>query len=65
MKRVILVGKPTHLRVKRDSEWVHSACGLSARVLDAAYDPRDVDCLRCVKTEAYKFSFYGTTEIER
>jgi len=54
-----MIGKPTHLRVKSGGEWTHSACGLSARVLDAAYDPRDVDCARCMKTKEYKYRLYG------
>lgn len=49
MKQIIAIGKPTHYRY---SNMNVSACGLVGA--PAAYDPRDVDCLRCMKTRIYR-----------
>ena len=57
---IIMIGKPTHLRIdKGQADFTYSACGLAARVLDAGYDPRDVDCLRCRKTKEWKYRMNG------
>lgn len=63
MKKAVFIGKPTHLRVDKPyAEWTYSACGLGARVLDAAYDPRDVDCVRCMKTNEFDRRMNGDTQ---
>ena len=45
-----LIGKPTHFRPGKHPL---TACGLVGSY-DMAYDPRDVDCLRCRRTKAWK-----------
>lgn len=49
-KRIITVGRPTHFRPTNANK---SACGIECPEL-AAYDGRDVDCLKCRKTSAWK-----------
>lgn len=49
-KRIITVGRPTHFRPTNANK---SACGIECPEL-AAYDGRDVDCLKCRKTAAWK-----------
>jgi hypothetical protein len=49
MKKVIMIiGKPTHLRTGNST-----ACGITGAEY-MCYDPRDVDCLRCMKTKLFK-----------
>lgn len=61
MQRIIRVGKPTHLEVKYDTPGHYTgsvswtACGLvGTPTHDAAWDPRDVDCLNCRRTREFK-----------
>lgn len=50
MKYIISIGKPTHFKVANSS----TACGLHGNTHYAAWDGRDVECLRCRKTKAWK-----------
>ena len=50
MKKVIKIGKPTHYRPNNKNV---TACGVISPEY-FAYDARDVDCLRCMKTKKYK-----------
>lgn len=51
MERLVLqIGKPTHFRPSNRDV---SACGVVGPTY-AAYDGRDVDCLACRKTRAWK-----------
>ena len=65
MRRVILVGKPIHLKVPIKDEdgkvlIYHTACGLIGTPCHTgAYDPRDVDCLNCRRTEEWKRRMRG------
>ena len=55
MRRIIRVGQPTHLKegTKEHVSW--TACGLIGTPSHgAAWDPRDVDCLNCIRTREYK-----------
>jgi len=46
-----VIGKPTHMT--KDGKI--TCCGLVGKEVHImAYDARDVDCLRCRKTKAYK-----------
>ena len=57
MKTVIMIGKPTHMRVGNDNDvWGM----MYSKSLDAAYDPRDVDCLRCRKTIEWRYRMTGS-----
>ena len=47
MKKIITIGKPTHLQRLNGT-----ACGITSEL--KCYDPRDVDCLRCLKTKYFK-----------
>jgi len=50
MKQIIKIGKPVHFRPNNLNI---SACGIvSPKYM--AYDGRDVNCLRCIKTKKYK-----------
>lgn len=48
--KYILAGKPTHFRPNDDRR---TACGLVGHYL-MAYDGRDVDCLKCLRTKEWK-----------
>ena len=50
MGRVIRIGRPCHFRPKQENV---SACGVVTPPY-SAWDARDCDCLRCMKTKAYK-----------
>jgi len=50
VRRIIRVGKPIHYRPGQDGI---TACGLVGAEY-AAFDPRDVECLNCRKTAAYR-----------
>ena len=56
MKRIIQVGRPVHFSIKGKR-----ACGYVGPA-HAAYDPRDVECLRCRKTKALRAALYGKGE---
>lgn len=58
MRHIIRVGKPIHYRPGQDNI---TACGLVGTEY-AAYDPRDVDCLNCRKTAAYRRAIGGTVK---
>ena len=47
---IITIGVPTHFRIGSKNV---SACGI-VHPQHAAYDGRDVDCVRCRKTKAWK-----------
>lgn len=47
---LVAIGKPIHFRPNNKNI---TACGIVGSEL-AAYDPRDCDCLRCMKTKKYK-----------
>lgn len=55
MKTVMQVGKPTHFRPGNRNL---TACGIVGAT-HAAYDPRDVDCLMCVRTKVWKQRMFG------
>lgn len=57
MKRILRLGKPTHLKLKNGA----TACGLVGAER-AAYDPRDVECLRCRKSPLFKRALNGNGE---
>lgn len=49
---IIRLGRPTHFLVPKGNA---SACGLyGSAARFAAYDGRDVTCIRCRKTNAWK-----------
>lgn len=54
MKRVFILklGRPTHF-LRRNG---YPACGTGSGVAksEGAYDPRDVDCLNCMRTKLYR-----------
>lgn len=50
-KIIMLIGKPTHYRPNNHRV---SACGVPLIESNGSYDARDADCLRCIKTKAYK-----------
>lgn len=56
MKRIITIGKPTHLKLGPTL----TACGLVGSTHAAAFDPRDVDCVRCQRTHIYRGRLHGT-----
>jgi hypothetical protein len=61
-----MIGRPVHLKRKGGSNW--TACGTQSDL--AAWDCRDVECLRCRKTKLWKMQRWGTdashnAEIER
>lgn len=47
---IIRIGVPTHFRPTNENV---SACGIECPEY-AAYDGRDVDCIRCRKTKVWK-----------
>ena len=49
MEQIIKIGKPVHFRP--DNKNI-SACGI-INPQYMAYDARDVNCLRCIKTKKY------------
>ena len=49
MKWAFKIGKPTHFR-----SGGHIACGLVSSTALAAYDGRDVNCVRCRRTKKWK-----------
>lgn len=49
-KRIIRLGVPCHFRPGNEDL---TACGIECAAY-AAYDGRDVDCLRCRKTRLWK-----------
>jgi hypothetical protein len=66
MKRIIRVGKPTHFMKKTkqigNSVTYSTACGLGSIGFSAAFDPRDVDCLTCLNTRAYREAMHPKKE---
>lgn len=66
-RRIIQVGKPTHLKVAGttgpDGNRIYwTACGLiGTPTHGAAFDPRDVDCLNCRKTRQFTYLLTGKT----
>ena len=53
MKRIISIGRPMHFRLCGGKI---TACGMVIQEEWMAYDPRDVECLRCRNTHAYRES---------
>lgn len=49
-RRIIRIGVPTHFRPTNDNV---SACGMRVPAM-ASYDGRDVNCVSCRKTKAWK-----------
>jgi len=52
------IGIPTHFRPTNKNV---SACGIVGPKY-SAYDARDVDCIRCMKTEAYRIYMTGEAD---
>lgn len=59
MKRIIRIGKPTHLQAVPHPR-ARTACGLAAhKGLHVAHDPRDVDCIRCRTSKFWQRKING------
>jgi hypothetical protein len=54
---MMTLGKPTHFRISKN----RTACGLIGTIELAAYDARDCNCIRCMKTKKYKV-YMGTNK---
>lgn len=60
-KFIIYGGKPTHFRPNNENK---SACGVVCPEF-AGYDARDCDCLRCIRSHAYRVYMGLLPEKER
>ena len=53
MKVIVAVGRPMHFRPRNRKI---TACGMVIQEEWMTYDPRDVECVRCSRTHAYRES---------
>ena len=51
-KQIMQIGKPLHYRPNNNNI---SACGVISPEY-SVYDPRDCNCINCMKTKAYRAS---------